>query len=72
MITLDSKDETVWTIAPVVEYVPTKWRLVSATAAAKLELPSLKELNARLAATRAARLRDAEANCLRLTGKPRL
>ena len=34
--------------------------------------PTLAELNRRLAATRAERLQRAEANCLKITGKPRL
>jgi hypothetical protein len=34
--------------------------------------PTLAQLNARLAATREARLKRAEENCLRITGKPRL
>lgn len=72
MITLGIKDETVKTTAPVVEYVDTTWRLVPPAAEAKQKLPSLKELNAKLAKSRAARLKDAEANCVRLTGKPKL
>lgn len=72
MVTLGANDETVRTTAPVVEYVSTKWRLVPSAVTSKPKLPSLKELNAKLAATRAARFKDAEANCLRLTGRPRL
>lgn len=34
--------------------------------------PTLAELNARLAATRDERLKRAEENCLRITGRPRL
>jgi hypothetical protein len=36
------------------------------------KLPSLATLNKRLAATRRQRLAEAEANCVRLTGKNRL
>ena len=34
--------------------------------------PTLAQLNARLAATRDERLKRAEENCLRITGRPRL